>query len=820
MKDRSMSLPRGTLNGTVAALLLAATMRATGASPDVAANSAAAEAPAEQLAEVVVSAQKRLERIQDVPLSVSSLSGDQMTHRGVKDLVDLASAIPGVSFSDSQSGRGTFAIRGVSTTTEVPTVELFVDDIPISSRFNEITGAADPDILDVERVEVLKGPQGTLYGGSAMGGAIKFVTRRPDTEHFHFESSGEGGATHDGDPQLEARAAVNLPLVDGKLALRLAGLYRSSGGYIDRIAGGTALDQNQAELDPVTGRAVGLAADGRPLQTDPATGYATSVPAATTVSPNTITRDDINSSRRVALRATGLYAADETLRIIPAFYYQRNTADDFAYFWGNLPGLSSSETNQQPSYDTMKLYSLTLEKDFSGATLTSISSYRDRNQRFGLDYSFYIGGLVPAFATLPSDAAINSHFEYATQEVRLASSGDTRIRWTTGLFYQHERDDYGFTVRTVGTSALGIAPLHGVPDIVYQTGVVKGLNQYALFGEVTAALTNRLDITVGGRAFRFEQSIDRLAEGILAGGSFGFQGKTQENGLTPKFSTAYKFTPDNMLYATISKGFRAGGLNNGVPVDRCAADLARIGLSGSPNKYESDSLWNYELGSKNRLAGGRVVLNAAAFYIDWTKIQQNVALPGCGFTFTANAGQAATRGGELELQTRIVDGWTIDGAITLTDAKITSSVAGAGAKDGDRVLTTPKWIFQLNTEYRHSAPAQLWWFVRGEYQYRTSQWRSFDRFLCRLAPGAAADPQRPACTDADEVPVANPSQIQPGYGYANAAIGLENDRWTAQVFANNLSDARPTLDRSDLLFIDQRSTLRPRTIGLRVQTQF
>jgi iron complex outermembrane receptor protein len=820
MRNRSVSQLRVVLHGTAALLLLVATMRATGASSGDSASGAASDAPAEELAEVVVSAQKRLERIQDVPLSVSSLSGEQMAHRGVKDLVDLASAVPGVSFSDSQSGRGTFAIRGISTTTEVPTVELFVDDIPISSRFNEITGAADPDILDIERVEVLKGPQGTLYGGSAMGGAIKFVTHRPDTDQFHFEASGEGAATHDGDPELEARAAVNIPLVDEKLGLRIAGLYRNSGGYIDRIAGGTALDQNQAELDSATGRAVGLAPDGRPLQTDPATGYATSVPPATTVSPNTVARNDINSSRRVALRATALFAADDSLRIIPAFYYQRNTVDDFSYFWGNLPGLASSERNQEPSNDTMKLYSLTLEKDFSGVSLTSISSFRDRDQRFGLDYSFYIGGLVSDFAALPSDSAVNSHFEYATQEIRLASSGNTRVRWTTGLFYQHEKDDYGFTVRTVGTSALGIPPLHGVPDIVYQTGVVKDLNQYAAFGEITVALTGRLDVTAGGRAFRFEQSIDRLAEGILAGGSFAFQGKTNENGLTPKVSTSYKVTPDNMLYATISKGFRAGGLNNGVPEDRCAADLARIGLSGSPNQYASDSLWNYEIGSKNRLAAGRFILNAAAFYIDWTKIQQQVALPGCGFTFTANAGQAASKGGEMELQTRITDGWTLDGAVTATDAKITSSAPGAGAKDGDRVLTTPKWIFQLNTEYRHSTLGQHWWFVRGEYQYRTSQWRSFDRFLCRLAPGAAADPQRPACAGADEVPVANPSQIQAGYGYANVAVGLENDRWTAQVFANNLSDARPTLDRSDLLFIDQRSTLRPRTIGLRVQTQF
>lgn len=819
MQKQSVHLHRAVLNTSALSLAIALALRTADARAGDSLPIPAKTTPSSELTEVVVTAQKRVERLQDVPLSVNSLTGAQLEQRGVKDLVDLASAVPGVSFSDSQSGRGTFAIRGISTTTEVPTVELFVDDIPISSRFNEITGAADPDILDVQRIEVLKGPQGTLYGGSAMGGAIKLVSRRPNVNIFSGDASGEAGVTHGGDPEFEARGSINLPVVAGKLGVRLSGLYRDTGGYIDRVPGGAALNQNFAQVDPGTGVAVGLGPDGRPLSIDARTGYVTSVPPATTTSPNTVADDNINEQKRVAFRASALLAASDSFTLIPAFYYQRNEVDDFGYFWGNLPGLTSSEVNREPSTDATKLYTLTVEKDFGAAALTSLSSFRQRDQRFGLDYTFYIGGLVPIFAAQPSSSAADSHFQYWTQEIRLASTGQSRLRWTGGLFYQHERDDYGFAVTTAGASDLGIPPLHGVPDIVYQTGVIKLLDQYAAFGEATFAVTPRFDLTLGGRAFRFEQSIDRLAEGVLAGGSFGFQKATSENGFTPKVAASYKLGPDHMLYTTISKGFRAGGLNNGVPEERCAADLNRIGLAGSPNEYDSDSVWNYEIGSKNSFAD-RVILNAAAFYVDWTKLQQNVALPGCGFTFTANAGQAVSKGGEVEVQANLDQGWSVGGAVTLTDAKITSALPGTGAQDGDRVLTSPKWIFQANTQYKHTIRPTLAWFVRGEYQYRTSQWRSFDRFLCRATPGAAADPLRPACTGADEVPVANPSQIQAGYGYANVAVGVDSGNWTIQVFANNLSDARPTLDRSDLLFIDQRSTLRPRTIGLRLQTSF
>lgn len=771
------------------------------------------------IAEIVVTAQKRSERLQDVPIAVSSISGAQLDSRGVKELADLPNVVPGISFSSTLNGRGTYAIRGVSTTTEIPTVEMFIDDIPIFARSNEVTGAANPDVLDIDHVEVLKGPQGTLYGGSSMGGAIKFITRRPDVDRFSIDAAAEGSTTRDGDPSYEARTTANLPLIPGKLAFRASGLYRDSGGFVDRVAHGEALDANHAATDSA-GMAIGLGADGRPLAVDPQTGYATSVPAKTSISLNSLSQENIDDSRRVAAQASLLYTPTDSLSILPAFSYQRNEVDEFGYFWGNLPRFQMSGRTPEAGRDGMKLSSLTLEKTFGNTALTSISSYRERGQAFHTDSSFYIGGVVEAFAALPSDTFVTSQFQYKTQEIRLASTGDTPFRWTTGVFYAEDKNHFRFTITTAGVSSdFGIPPLHGVPDVVYATTLKKSLQQYAVFGEASYALTSQLDLTLGVRGFKIEQDIDRMVEGALTT-PFAFQKEISEDGVTPKASLAYKFTRDNMVYVSATKGFRAGGTNNGVPEDLCAGDLARLGRTRSPNEYESDSLWNYEIGSKNRIAEGRVTLNAAAFYIDWSKLQQQVFLPGCGFTFTANAGEARSKGAEAELQAALTAGFTVGAAVTRTDAEITSVLPGAGASAGDRVLTTPKWILQANAEYRFAIGSARSLFIRGDYQYRSDQWRSFNRYLCRIAPGAVADASRPACPNADEVPVADLMQVQDGYGSANAAIGIEADRWSAQLFINNLLDDQPVIDYYTFDFVERQTTLRPRTIGLRVQTSF
>jgi outer membrane receptor protein involved in Fe transport len=781
---------------------------------------AAAEAPdATSLEELVVTAQKREERLQDVPISVSVLTGSQLERQGVQDLQDIARTLPGISYSGAQTGRSSFAIRGVSTTTEVPTVGLYMDDIPISARLNEISGAVDPEILDLERVEVLKGPQGTLYGGSAMGGAIKFITRRPRLDSVEGKVGGALSATKEGAPSYELSAVANLPVAPGLAALRLAGFYRDTGGYIDRIPHGQVVNFNKAGVDS-TGRAIGIDASGRPTSTDPVTGYATSVPPDVFISQNTVADEDVNYAHRLALRATALIQPDDTLSIVPSAFYQQNKTGDFSFFWNNLPRFQQSSNIPQKGNDQLELYSLTINKAFSGFDLTSITAHMKRDQYFNEDYTFFVGRRVALLSGFTSDTIDSSKYKYITQELRAASTGSGRLKWTAGAFYQREETAFALTIFTRGMSGLGIPPLNGVEDVGYDTDIAKTLEQYAVFADATYSLTDKWDLSLGGRRFKIDQSIDRIAQGILAGGTITNQSSTSETGFTPRVSTSYKVTPQNMVYATVSKGFRAGGLNNGVPGSVCGPDLARLGITAEPRRFQSDTLWNYELGSKNRFADGRVTLNAAAFHIDWSEIQQQIVLPTCAFSFTANVGKAVSNGGELELDALVAEHLTLGLATAYTDAKITDTLPGTGAIDGDRILTTPRWTVRVSAEYRRPLGNEATLFARADYEYRSSQWRNFDRFICRVTPGAVADPTRPACPKAGELPVENVAHIQDGYDSTNVQLGVDFPRWSAQLFVNNLFNGAPVLDYRNLLNTSQNTTLRPRTIGVRLEGRF
>jgi outer membrane receptor protein involved in Fe transport len=807
---------RHDLLARVSAVSLAVTLSLAGH----AAHAQGAADGASVVEELVVTAQKREERLQDVPLAVSVLSGSQLERQGIQNLEDVAHALPGISFSGAQTGRSSYSIRGISTNTEVPTVGIYIDDVPISARLNEISGAAEPEILDLERVEVLKGPQGTLYGGSAMGGAIKFITHQPGLETFQGKVGAALATTHKGAASYELNGVVNIPLVHDLVGLRLAGVYRDDGGYVDRVPHGQVVNFNKAAVDPATGKAIGLGPDGRPAAVDPTSGYAISVPADTFTSANTVADDDVNYARRLALRASVLVQPDDTLTITPSAFYQRNKNGDFGFFWNNLPRFQQSSNTPQKGDDELQLYSLTIKKSLNAVDLTSITAHMKRDQQFSEDYTFFVASRVPALSKLTTDTSDVSKYKYFTQELRASSNGAARLKWTAGAFYQREETTFALTLFTRGMSALGIPPLNGVPDVSYASHIAKTLDQYAGFADATYQITGKWDVSIGGRLFKIDQSIDRIAQGVLAGGTVTFKSSASEDGFTPKVSTSYKITPENMVYGTVSQGFRAGGLNSGVPSSVCAGDLARLGLSASPTSFQSDTLWNYELGSKNRFADGRLTVNAAAFHIDWSQIQQQIVLPTCGFSFTANVGKARSDGGEVEVTALATERLTLAAALSYTDAKITDAVFGTGARDGDPVLATPKWILRLSADYRRPLNDDATLFARADYQYRSSQWRNFDRFICRVTPGAVADPTRVACPKANEIPVANVAHVQDGYSSTNASIGVELARWTAQFYVNNIFDEAPVLDYRNILSTSQNTTLRPRTIGVRLDGRF
>ncbi|MGH6615411.1 TonB-dependent receptor [Sphingomonas sp.] len=730
--------------------------------------------------DIVVTARKRNERLQDAPLSVSAFSAADLRQGNARDFKDVLRKVPGVSFSGAELGQSRYSIRGVSTTSPSPTVGIYLDDISLLGVTNAFSGAADPVFFDFSRVEILKGPQGTLYGGSAMGGAIKYVSHAPELGKTTVDTAAGISSTAHGGVSYQGEAVLNLPLSD-KLALRTGVLYRSNAGYIDNIANGAAVDVRTSTTAP-------------PAALTP----------LTRPSLSTLTDKDQNSDHVLAVKAALLWQPDASLDITPSLFRQAYRQKNTGTFWTNLPDLQSSFRLAQPTDDDLGVYSLNMVKRLGGVDLTSLTAYVDRSVKFDRDYSFYIATLVPALYGVTSPNASNSTTKTFSQELRAASSNPSaRLRWTAGLYYSHQRDELDQTVNSIGVGAL----LGTGTDTVYHGNTVSKLTQYAAFADLTFEIVPGLDATAALRYFHLKQTIDTRGNGVLNGGDTHGAAETSQSGVNPKFELAYRASRDALLYASAAKGFRPGGGNPfAVAPGQCQADLANLGLSSVPISYRSDSLWTYEVGSKNQFLDRRLTLNAAAFRTDWKNIQQNVFLPGCGFSFSGNVGGARIKGAELSSQF-VVDGLTLGVAASYTDARISRSATGVSAKVGQPVLDTPKWIANANIAYHFPLGGDVTATARADYQYRSSSLRMFeDSFVVTTPTGP--------------VSASNFTQRQQSYDVVNLGVLIDTGSWQVDLFVNNLLDKAPLLDHNVVSGIEGAITLRPRTIGLGVRRQF
>jgi outer membrane receptor protein involved in Fe transport len=730
--------------------------------------------------DIVVTARKRSERLQDAPLSISAFSATDLREGNVRDFKDVLRKVPGVSFSGAELGQSRYSIRGVSTTSPSPTVGIYLDDISLLSVTNAFSGAADPVFFDFSRLEILKGPQGTLYGGSAMGGAIKYVSHAPELGKTTLDTAAGISTTAHGGISYRGEAVLNLPLSD-KLALRSGILYRNNAGYIDNIANGTAVDVRTSTTAPPAA----LTPLARP-------------------SLSTLSDKNQNSDHVLAVKAALLWQPDSSLDITPALFRQAYRQKNTGAFWTNLPDLRSSFRLKQPTDDDLGVYSLNVVKHLDGVDITSLTAYVDRSVRFDRDYSFYIATLVPVLYGVNSPNVSNSTTKTFSQELRVASADPAaRLRWTAGLYYADQRDELDQTVNSIGVGAL----LGTGTDKVYHGNTVSKLTQYAAFADLTFEILPGLDATAALRYFNLEQTIDTRGDGVLNGGDTHGKASTRQSGVNPKFGLAYRVTRDNLIYASAAKGFRPGGGNPfAVAPGQCQADLANLGLSSVPISYRSDSLWTYEAGSKNQFLNRHLTLNGAAFYTDWKNIQQNVFLPGCGFSFSGNVGGADIKGAELSAQF-VTGGLTLGAAASYTDAKISKSATGVSAKVGQPVLDTPKWIANANIAYRVPLGGGTTATARADYQYRSSSLRMFEDSFTVTTP-------------AGPVAATNVTQRQKAYDVVNLGLLVDSRSWQVELFVNNLLDKAPLLDQNVVSGIEAAITLRPRTIGLGVRRQF
>ena len=769
------------------------------------------------LEEVVVTAQKRSESTQDVPFSVAAMTEQGIERSGASNIVELARNISGLTITDLGPGQSQVAIRGISAGQVVrdqagvkESVGIYLDESPISVALF----TPDLDLYDLERLEVLRGPQGTLFGAGSSSGTVRYITAQPKLGKFEGSAQVGGQSGTDSEFGGSVKAALNLP-VGERAALRAVGYYNDMAGFIDSVY-------------PGRGR-----------------------------------REDVNSGTKSGARLSMLFRPVEQLSITPRLIYQKLETDGFpridAYnllgnpFTTTEPPVTPGERGQVTQLregidDDFKLGDLKIEYDFGGATLTSVSSYTDRKVVVTRDASQLTGsvtydltfghptGYFPAEVRLNSPLIDATKLEAFSQELRIASNGGGPFDWLFGGFYQQVDRTYGQDLPTPGYDAIlqrrfnaTSATFNAPPNTPYFSHLTYDFKQFALFGEGTWRFNDQWSVTGGLRYYDFDE--DRLLTfaGVFADVGYSNQpGSTSSDGFSPRAILAFRPNEDVMLTAQVSRGFRLGGINDPLNVTLCQGnDINTYG--GHPN-WDDEKTQNYELGLKSTLAGGRVQFNASAFYTDIDGLQVIADAGSCSSRIILNA-EARTVGGEVEVFARPTEHWDFGLSATYNNAEITKSQLAngspiAGIRKGNRLPTAPEFQAAASATYS-------WAWANAMESYLTFTFQHVGSSYTQLAdqePNFGLIATGGPAGSARFIPFGNPTissfafQAElPSYELGNLRFGLKSGRWEAAAFVNNLWDERA------LLSIDRERgrsarvgylTNVPRTYGVSLNISF
>jgi outer membrane receptor protein involved in Fe transport len=619
-------------------LALAAGQACAQATPPAGGQSAAASQT------VTISATRRLEAIRDVPVSVVKLSTDGQLDLGAKDLVDVLATVPGVSYNQTfgKSGSGDIVIRGVTTgNVSNPTVGIYIDDVPIGGTSGQNFGASafDQRLLDLASIEVLKGPQGTLYGAGAMGGLLKYNTRLPDAAFLAGQLGGEASRTNKGGSNHTLYGNVNVPLSSGTAALRAAVFHARDGGYTDATGPGGGKDVNSGT---VTGARLALGLR-------PAKGWDVRLSA---------------QSQESKYDGTGVASYDTAGKPIA----------------GDL--VATNLRFAQPSTQRMNLATAAIDVDLGWAKASSITGYQTKRTSEVSDQNFFLLVLPPFLGVTQIDTTQSTKLDKTTQEFRLVSTPGGQLEWLAGVFYANEKGD-GAT-RWVGTTTAE-SPFPSGTALLDNAGIETHWKETALYGTVVWNLSPALALTAGARVAR--NSLDQVLRnaGPLTDGTRTAT-STEESPATYLLAARYKLSPSASVYARIASGYRAGGPN--APF----TDL-NTGQQRSSAPYRSDSLWSYELGYKADLPDGLGRIDVAAFQIDWKDLQVQVFSN--GVSGIGNAGRARSRGLEFGSELRPLQALTLRAAASYIDARLTEDSPGLGGAAGERLPTAPRFAASL-----------------------------------------------------------------------------------------------------------------------------
>lgn len=808
---------------TAAALPLLTAGVAQAATPDA--------APASSVSEVVVTATRQSQAISKVAESVSAFPASKLAVLNIKSFADLAKFTAGVTFNED---RHDISIRGIDSQAGSGTTGIYIDDTPIQVRALGLNANNTlPVVFDLQRVEVLRGPQGTLFGAGSEGGTVRYITTQPSLTSFSANAHAEVAATQDGAPSYEFGAAAGGPILQDKIGFRISAWARQDGGWVNRNNGG---DVGQVE-------------------------------------------NNANYTDTYVLRGAVTFAPIDSLTITPSLNYENRDQHNHDEYWVGISNpssglfLSGTPELMQDS-DHFILPSLKIEWDAGPVRFISNTAYYDRLEHvngysgtlYNLSYFQHftsntdpnpladgtnaipglppnpvdpqfnppagcgpaptvsmpgciIGNLLtptglnlPGFGPYESTNLITNAQQNITQEFRLQSADTSaRLVWTVGLFYAYNTQRSTEEIRDPQLPALteylwgedmitawGENLLPNGDDYINDTRAHD--RQVAIFGDAAFKITDALKLEVGLRYawthFDFHNLNDGAQDLLDDGGVPAIAtGSKNETPFTPKVGLTYQVTSDDMVYATYSQGYRIGGATPPLPIPAC-------GPNPFPDQYNSDSLDSYEIGAKDSFLDRKLYVAASAFYVHWKNIQQAIYVPQCGIQYTTNVGTAVSQGFDLEGEWRFTSAFEMDLSTGYTDAHYTANAidpnSGAELAAKGDVLDVAPWTVALGAQYDFSVMDHDA-FIRADYEYASR----------RTKPIPAEDPAT-TYYDAGLVP-------DPATKLASLRAGMTFSKFDVALFVDNLFDSHPQLDlqhQDSATALFEASTFRPRTVGL------
>ena len=764
------------------------------------------EAKAAPLEEVVVTARKRDESLQDVPFSIQALTADLIEKRGARSLEDIAANVAGFTIQNTGPGQSMVAIRGISAgqiIRDQPGVKeqvgIYLDESAISlSLFTP-----DLDFADMQRVEVLRGPQGTLYGSGSTSGTVRYITNKAEIGSDEGNIQIGLNSVTDGGTGGDLRLVKNFPLSD-KAAARLVAYTTQYGGFID------------------------------------------------SVTPDGNVREDVNDGSRSGFRLGFTFQPNDTLTIRPRVIYQdmdidgANRQDSYNLnlnqFTTTRParvigGREQVTFADEPFTDEFLFADLVIEKDFGATTLTSVTSYTDRDIAFIRDSSALNGsvyadlgspGLIDTYAPLLDATEV----EMLTQELRLASNDNEKVNWVAGLYYSDIQRDYGQTLEVSNgaavTRGLGITDILGtfpaIPNenVLFYSEIPYDLEQSAVFGEVDFQVNDKLTLTVGGRYYDYEEDRVLTFDALYADQALGVPGNAEADGFSPRVVLAYDVDDDTQVNFQAAEGFRLGGVNDPLNLTLCQG--SDVQTFGGFTEFDDEEVTNYELGIKTSIMDGAGTFNAAIFHADIENLQTTLVAGSCSSRIIFNVPEAHATGIEMELSANLSDKFDIALTGSYIESEIDSTIVGndgsvlGGIRDGNRLPTVPELQFAVSTNYAFD-------FNDWEGNWTVVFQHVGDRFtqLADQENGAVITTGITGNVGNPTISSLSLSGELPSYELVNTRVSIVRDNVEWGFYVNNV------FDEEALLSLDNERAFRarhghrvnqPRTIGVDFKYNF